>query len=274
MAAVLDIEGTICPITFVKDTLFPYFLEQLPTWLLELEYPISKENGTDEAARVLSGFPENVTSSEEALVAHIRDLVARDVKDPVLKGFQGLVWRTGYDNGDLVAPLYDDAIKFITSKPKGVKDIYIYSSGSIAAQKLLLSHVQTSTGVKDLTQHLSGYFDITTAGFKQEKASYAKIVGEIGSVPKKAVFFSDNVAEVRAALAAGLKAYVVVKPGNAPLEEGDEKELTVIKSFAEAKFDPTKTVKGAKSRNGVTPKTDFKPRRGLRPRKEVNAKTE
>lgn len=234
MAAVLDIEGTICPITFVKDTLFPYFLEQAPNWAKEVEYPISAQNATSEAARVLCGFPEDVVVSEQALLCHIRDLVARDVKDPVLKAFQGLVWRTGYDNGDLVASLYADAVDFIVSRPAVFKDVYIYSSGSVAAQKLLLAHVRTAAGVEDLTPHLSGYFDITTAGHKQEKASYSSIVHKIGVSAEETVFFSDNVAEVRAALAAGLRAFVVDKPGNAPLSEGDREELTVIKSLTDA----------------------------------------
>ncbi|PTB71388.1 hypothetical protein M440DRAFT_1442693 [Trichoderma longibrachiatum ATCC 18648] len=31
----LDIEGTVCPISFVKDVLFPYALQVLPTFLAE-----------------------------------------------------------------------------------------------------------------------------------------------------------------------------------------------------------------------------------------------
>jgi enolase-phosphatase E1 len=37
---VLDIEGTVCPIMFVKETLFPYFLAKLPLVLELIVFPL------------------------------------------------------------------------------------------------------------------------------------------------------------------------------------------------------------------------------------------
>jgi enolase-phosphatase E1 len=112
----------------------------------------------------------------------------------------------------------------------------IYSSGSIAAQKLLFGY--TDSG--DLNPLLSDYFDTTTAGPKTEVASYRTIAAKF---PRWRVeewlFLSDNVKEVRAALEAGMRACVVQRPGNPPLAEmGDANELDVIDSFEQVKVRP------------------------------------
>lgn len=223
--ALLDIEGTVCPITFVKDCLFPYFSKQYPSYLRDVSFPIDKSDGG--LADVLAGFPKEAIASIDQLKNHIDDLVARDVKDPVLKSFQGLVWKEGYAKGDLKAPVYEDAIAFINRS----KSVYIYSSGSVGAQKLLFSHVDVNGALVDLTPKLKGYFDITTAGFKQEKDSYLKIAADIGCDPADVIFYSDNVLEVKAALEAGMASKVVVRPGNAELSESDKKSYECISSF-------------------------------------------
>lgn len=221
----LDIEGTVCPITFVKDELFPYFLREYSSYLDQVQFPIVKDE--NQLALILAGFPSEVTGSKAALLAHIDGLVKNDVKDPALKSFQGIVWKSGYDKGDLKAPLFDDAIELLETK----ENIYIYSSGSIGAQKLLFSHVDKQGQLVDFTPRLLGYYDITTAGFKQEKDSYTKIAQSIGRQPQDIVFYSDNVQEVRAALAAGMGAYVVERPGNAPVSSHDRASLQCIDHF-------------------------------------------
>lgn len=221
----LDIEGTICPITFVKDELFPYFLAQYKSYLDPLQFPIVKEQ--NQLAQVLLAFPAEAIQDKESLVTHIDSLVKNDIKDPTLKAFQGTVWKLGYDRGDLKAPLYEDAIELLESGKK----IYIYSSGSVPAQKLLFGHVNVNGNLTDLNPKLLGYFDITTSGFKQEKDSYIRISESIGTQPKDIVFYSDNVHEVRAALDAGMGAVVVVRPGNAPLTSHDRATYQCIDHF-------------------------------------------
>jgi enolase-phosphatase E1 len=112
----------------------------------------------------------------------------------------------------------------------------IYSSGSIAAQKLLFAH--TDSG--DLNPLLTDYFDTTTAGPKTEAASYRTIVAKYPQwKPEEWLFLSDNVKEVRAALEAGMRACVVRRPGNPPLAEmGGASELDVIDSFEQVKVRP------------------------------------
>lgn len=221
----LDIEGTVCPISFVKDVLFPYFLDSYVSYLDRLQFPLSM--GNDEITNVLVKFPSEHTQTKDSHTKHIASLVQNDVKDPALKAFQGIVWKLGYDNGDLKAPLYADAIRLLQTSD----NIYIYSSGSVPAQKLLFSHVDLDGRLVDMTPRLLGYFDITTAGPKQESSSYEAIAKSIGKLPRDIIFYSDNVREVAAAQTAGMQAYVVIRPGNAPLSTEDRAKFECIELF-------------------------------------------
>ncbi|CUM52154.1 unnamed protein product [Debaryomyces tyrocola] len=233
---VLDIEGTICPISFVKATLFPYFLEKLPLELSALTYPL-KSTSSSPVEEICSQFPENVRDSYDSLLEYITSLVNNDIKDPILKSLQGFIWKLGYENGELMAPVYQDAIEFIKDLSK-TKNIYIYSSGSIKAQILLFGHVKGANGSSvDMNSYLSGYYDITTAGFKQESSSYVSILKDIGYESKQSsvLFLSDNVKEVDAAIQAGMNSLVVDRPGNAPLSEADKKSFSIIETFRDLK---------------------------------------
>lgn len=225
MVYLLDIEGTICSITFVKDVLYPYFLNNYRDFLVSIPFPV--DSSFNDISATLAEFPAEKVVNADSLVQHIDYLVSKDIKDPVLKAFQGIVWDKGYHKGDLKAPLYRDAIDFIQSK----NDIYIYSSGSVYAQKLLFRHVDVNRQLVDFTGRLLGYFDITTSGYKQEKSSYERIAQEIGCRVGEVIFYSDNVLEVKAALAAGMQAKVVVRPGNAPISAEDKKILELVETI-------------------------------------------
>lgn len=229
-AVILDIEGTIAPITFVKDVLFPYFLRALPATLSPLAYPI-QSTSTNPIEAILSNFPTEITQNQEALFTHIENLVNKDIKDSTLKSLQGYVWSAGYESGEIKAPLYDDAIAALKKWNQEGKKIFIYSSGSIRAQKLLFQYVNVNEESVDFNGLLSGYFDITTSGYKFEATSYENIIKDIKFEPKECLFLSDNVKEVSAALAVGLNSFIVVREGNAPLSDEDLKVSKTITSF-------------------------------------------
>ena len=98
-----------------------------------------------------------------------------DRKVTPLKALQGMVWAGGYASGELVAHLYDDAIAALQRWADARMPVYVYSSGSIAAQKLYFSHTRAG----DLTAGLAGYFD-TTTGPKRDPESYRRIASTIG----------------------------------------------------------------------------------------------
>lgn len=240
---ILDIEGTVCPISFVKEQLFPYFLEQLPTHLEDYEFPLNPESpSNDEIQTILTKFDENIYQSKETLINYIYDLVKKDIKDPVLKQLQGFIWEKGYTTGSILAPLYQDAIKAMETWPSFSEGLYIYSSGSVKAQKLLFANVKTVSeeGEVESTEMnglIDGYFDTVNIGPKLEASSYTKILGEIGvdasdvEKVKMCLFLSDNPLELKAAKEAGLSCGLVVRPGNYPITDEDRTNYTVYNDF-------------------------------------------
>ncbi|KAI0480312.1 enolase-phosphatase E1 [Xylariaceae sp. FL0804] len=226
-AVLLDIEGTVCPISFVKDVLFPYALKALPETL---------ESQWDEPkfAKYRDAFPPEHSSSKEVLAAHVEDLMARDVKVSYLKSLQGYLWEEGYASGDLKAPLFPDVYPKLAEWHAGGLQIMIYSSGSVPAQKLLFGHTNAPEPAADLTPLISDWFDTVNAGPKTEAASYAAIVAanhEHVVPPGAWLFLSDNVGEVDAAREAGMQGVVVQRPGNAALASEVPARLTVIETF-------------------------------------------
>ncbi|KAI1085677.1 enolase-phosphatase E1 [Whalleya microplaca] len=219
----LDIEGTVCPISFVKDVLFPYALKVLPETL-------RTQWDSPNFAKYRDAFPPEYSSSKDALEAHVKDLVARDVKVSYLKSLQGYLWAEGYASGEIKAPLFPDVpAKFAAWHEKGLK-IMIYSSGSVPAQKLLFKH--TNAEPSDLTSLISDWFDTVNAGLKMETGSYEKIAGSHPEFKaNEFLFLSDVVKEVDAAIQAGMRSIVVQRPGNAPLSAEALERLQTIETF-------------------------------------------
>lgn len=230
----LDIEGTVCPISFVKDVLFPYAktaaAAQIPPLASHFPLPatVPASEQDNELLKFLVAFPEAARESPDALIAHINKLIDSDIKDSALKSLQGYLWNEGYVTGQVKAPVYQDAIAAIKKYAKELsRGVSIYSSGSVKAQILLFKYTQDGG---DLTSHLTSYFDTVNAGSKIIKESYNVIAKELGleKQPESILFLSDNPKEVDAAIEAGFSAYIVVRPGNAPLPEGAESKYKVI----------------------------------------------
>ncbi|ODQ68099.1 2,3-diketo-5-methylthio-1-phosphopentane phosphatase [Nadsonia fulvescens var. elongata DSM 6958] len=237
----LDIEGTVCPISFVKDVLYPYALNSLTTHLSQSDFPpqASESNDITGVNSYLLAFEDQYTQSLSTFIGYVHDLTQRDIKLPAWKALQGYLWRFGYASGEIQVPLFDDAVRAIKRWDKRDQGHYvaIYSSGSIAAQKLLFKYVQDpETGSSmDLNDSLCAYFDTTTAGFKHKPESYAFILNDLkkqlGSEDIRVLFLSDNVKEVRAARESGMLARGVDRPGNHALTEEESIEMDLIISF-------------------------------------------
>lgn len=184
----MDVEGTTTDIKFVKNELFPFARKRMT------EYVSSNFNSLlDEAAALGIESPEELA---ELLIGHID----QDKKDPLLKKVQGAIWKEGYDNGELKGHVYSEvAQKLKEWKDQGL-ELGIYSSGSVAAQKLLYSHSLAG----DLTVYLSRHFDLKV-GHKREAQSYQAILKELPHEPEEVLFLSDIEEELDAAQKAGMK---------------------------------------------------------------------
>lgn len=204
---VMDIEGTILPITFVRETLFPYAQQHLDRfladhrddgdvrrWLLLCQDTMTQEEG--------------VRPAEDRLPGILRLWMTQDRKHTGLKGLQGLIWEEGYRNGALAPELYDDVTGTLRAWHAGGLQLALYSSGSEQAQRLLLTH----TTIGDLTGLFTHFFD-TTIGPKADTASYRRIAEELALPPGTILFLSDIDAELDAAAMAGFQARQIVRPG-------------------------------------------------------------
>lgn len=218
-AIVTDIEGTTSSLSFVKGVLFPYARKSMMAFI---EKNVSDKQVIEqiEAVRVIMNEP----ASLEQVVTRLVDWIDRDQKITPLKMLQGLIWETGYRNGDFHGHVYPDAVEALRQWHEAGIKLYVYSSGSVYAQKLLFAHTEYG----DLTPLFSGYFDTNTGG-KKEKESYVEIGRQIGLNAGEILFLSDIPAELDAAALAGFRVVQLARPGEASLAGAHH----VVESFAQ-----------------------------------------
>ncbi|MGH8530797.1 MAG: acireductone synthase [Nevskiales bacterium] len=202
-AILTDIEGTTTDIAFVHKVLFPYARARLPefvrthandSFVREQLAAVSREAG-----RVLD---------QEAAIAELLRWIDEDKKITPLKALQGRIWEVGYKNGDFTGHIYPDVPNCLRRWYAAGRKLYVYSSGSVQAQKLIFGH----TPFGDLTPLFSGYFD-THVGGKREAASYQRIAQETRCAAAEIIFLSDIAEELDAAATAGMQTAQVVRDG-------------------------------------------------------------
>lgn len=216
----LDIEGTTTPIDFVYKILFPYARQNVKAYLAahraspEVQSDVRGllEENAEDARRendppLLKEQIEQV--SVDRVVAYVHWLMDRDRKSTPLKSLQGKLWEEGYGNGELRSQIFEDVTRAFKRWREQNKEIRIYSSGSVLAQKLLFAHTETG----DLTTFISGYFD-TNIGAKKDPESYRRIANSLERRPDEIVFVSDVTTELDAAASAGFETLLCVRPGN------------------------------------------------------------
>jgi enolase-phosphatase E1 len=202
-AILTDIEGTTSSLSFVKDVLFPYARERMAEFVRRHAQEAAVRKELDEVRR-LSG--ENL--SEPEVIGQLIRWIDEDKKITPLKSLQGMIWEDGYKKGHFKGHMYEDAVRHLKKWHQAGIRLYVFSSGSVQAQKLLFAHTEHG----DLTPLFSGYFD-TTIGNKREADSYRKIAGAIGAPPGDILFLSDIREELDAARAAGMQVAWLVRDG-------------------------------------------------------------
>lgn len=254
---ICDIEGTTTSISFVKDTLFPYALKNVEEYL--------KNNWNEDATKtVVAALREQAEEDKKAelegvttisagesediipeIVKNVEWQMSQDRKTGSLKTLQGLVWAKGYKDGTIKGHVYDDVQKAFEQWTETGRKIYIYSSGSVDAQKLLFEHSEKG----NLLKYLAGHYD-TKIGAKREKESYESILKNIESSAEETLFLTDVYAEAKAAKDAGLNVVLLDRPGNVKLSEEERKEFTVISTFSDLSFEVEKKENGDSVSNG------------------------
>jgi enolase-phosphatase E1 len=230
----LDVEGTVAPISLVSEQLFPYARAHFSDFLKRhIDDPavradlvlLSEENEAETGPGVprlpnvkFTGEVDGPRFRLDALV-YLIWLMDRDRKSTALKSLQGRIWRGGFENGQLKGTLFADVPSAFERWAKRGK-VAIYSSGSVEAQQLLFRY----SGYGDLTPLISGYFD-TRIGPKSERRSYSEIAAKLDVAAAEVSFFSDVVRELDAAREAGCETRLVVREGNAPVADAHGHEV-------------------------------------------------
>lgn len=222
----LDIEGTISSLSFVRDVLFPYARKRLASSLRNLWNDpamerIRQELATHHGSIDFDTWTGGPGMPPEHRLAHMRSaiyaLMDADAKVSPLKELQGLIWRYGYLDGTLRSHVYGEVPRVLKEWKQRGMDIRIYSSGSIEAQKLFFQHVDIGrTTPADFTGYFTDYYD-TTTGPKKEAASYTKIAAAFAMPAQLVLFLSDVTAELDAAREAGMKTGLLLRPENDPV---------------------------------------------------------
>ncbi len=249
----LDVEGTVAPISFVYEQLFPYARKHFEAFLREtfasvvatkdMSLLADEQRGvmfdllklmresrleTDPEApreflpsRLVPGSDESFgffilkdpNPLIQSMLSYVFWLMDRDRKSTTLKSLQGKIWKTGFESGELKGTLFED-VPAALARWAADGRVAIYSSGSVEAQRLLFRY----STFGDLTGLIAAYFD-TRTGAKTDRASYAAIAEAMGVDAAEAMFFSDTVRELDAAREAGFATRLVVRAGNAAVED-------------------------------------------------------
>ena len=201
VAAVLtDVEGTTTPIAFVKDVLFPFARERIGRF-------VHDHAGQSEVAAELAEVRRLAPGADPVDV--LRSWIDEDRKTTPLKALQGMIWAAGYAEGTLRGEVYPDVATALRRWSAAGLRLAVYSSGSVAAQKLIFTH--STSG--DLAPLFSAHFD-TRIGGKREPESYDRIAIALALPAPDVLFLSDVEAELDAARSAGLLTCQLVRPGD------------------------------------------------------------
>ncbi|MCE6976181.1 acireductone synthase [Pseudomonas frederiksbergensis] len=221
-AILTDIEGTTSAVSFVFDVLFPYAAKHLPDFVRQ---NAGRADVAEQLAAVRrdSGEPQ---ADVERIIEILLGWIAEDRKATPLKALQGIVWEQGYQAGELKGHVYPDAVEALQRWHQEGHQLFVYSSGSIQAQKLIFG----CSDAGDLSLLFSGYFD-TTSGPKREAQSYERISQGIGVEASQILFLSDVVQELDAARAAGMATCGLAREG------GELAGHVTVDSFA--RIDPS-----------------------------------
>ncbi|KAF7990812.1 hypothetical protein HCN44_000617 [Aphidius gifuensis] len=240
---IVDIEGTTTSISFVKDTLFPYVRNNLKDYIeknwenAEFKEDVKKlkEMATKDEADKIEGFvpiTDSTTDEEkESLMKNILWQMDNDRKSGGLKQLQGHMWRDAYKSGAVKGHVYEDVPKSLEAWTKDNRKIYVYSSGSVEAQKLLFENTENGS----LLKYFTDYYD-TEIGEKQQTSSYKNILTKIDTEGKNVLFLTDVTKEAQAAIDAGMSSIIVIREGNAELTSEEKNKFTTIKSFDDLSF--------------------------------------
>ncbi len=203
-AVVTDIEGTTSSISFVKDVLFPYARKRLPAFVVTHADKPEVQHWLHEAAREA----ELVSAEQQEIIDLLLRWIDEDRKSTALKALQGMIWEDGYRNGEFRGHVYAEVAENLRKWKAQNIALYVYSSGSVAAQKLLYGY-QRGERSHAVVFRLLRYRNRRRSA---RRNPYQRITAATKFPANEILFLSDIVAELDAAREAGLKTTLLARP--------------------------------------------------------------
>jgi enolase-phosphatase E1 len=205
-AILIDLEGTAVPMNFMTGTLLSLVRERLGSYIAQHAEDADVEDALYEAGRLFGGFTLKLEEAEALFLRWMK----QDRKATPLKVIQGLIWQEAYDAGQIKSEIYPDVADSLNAWSASGLRLFVYSSNSVAAQKLILCHAPSG----DLTALFEDFFD-TAIGQKIEPASYEAICEKLGLPATSVLVLCDNEEELDTAKSVGLATTRIVRDGNA-----------------------------------------------------------
>ncbi|KAK7201582.1 Haloacid dehalogenase-like hydrolase [Novymonas esmeraldas] len=231
-----DIEGTTTPLPFIREVMMPRILARVDAYVethfpadsafVELLVNASNPQSSPAAKTPTAGaqaFADAVTASKahdwknDAANAAVRrefglffrDEVKNGSADSAVKAIQAVLMAEIFAEGEIQSQVFADVnafFRYVGSPAMAERTrIALYSTGSIAAQKLIMQH----TPYGDLNPFVTAYFDPALVGTKLMPKSYMKIRTllaqqlDISPDSMHIVFVTDNTSEASAAETSG-----------------------------------------------------------------------
>lgn len=202
-----DIEGTTTSKDFVYQTLFPYSLAKMSSFILARKNLLIIQELIANVQKTVLDEHQSTVKFDDCINV-LKTWIEQDRKHPALKTIQGMIWESGYSSGDLKGHLYPDVLPAFKAWKEAGHKIGIYSSGSALAQRLLFKYSNQG----DLSSYISHYFD-TAVGNKREASSYRNISLQLEIFPANILFLSDIAEELEAAKSSGFQVAQLLRDG-------------------------------------------------------------
>ena len=107
----LDIEGCTTSISFVKDTLYPFSIENLESFVNALSPTDYDALANALRADLTKAQAEEIDTTD--CTAIVKYMVRNDMKVASLKDLQGRIWKDGYEKGVLKGDVFPDFVPML-----------------------------------------------------------------------------------------------------------------------------------------------------------------
>jgi len=221
---VLDIGGVLLPESFSRKTLMQDFAENGEAHVdRKMSEEIDLCDIYTDAATLEGGMCQLVERIQQkaglgehqpakVIVDYVCQQLAAKNKDPLFLDLMGRVNLASLEAGKVRPEFYQDVPGALARWWYNRQKVHTYSNGSVEFQRAMFK----AASCGNLSSHISAYFDTAVIGKKTEPSSYSKIAEILETSPGEIEYFSDDTSELKAAVNAGCRVWLVDRENKHP----------------------------------------------------------